>query len=117
MTRREQTEAERRVREAFDALLEQGVRPTGDRIVAYLLARYGKAGSLRDLHPAFRELRNRRMQAANVARVVDQYRGMDVLQREAVRRMMDAIDVDEPGEQVGMPGHSMQEAETEGNAT
>ena len=117
MTRREQTEAERRVREGFDALLAQGVRPTGDRIVAYLLAKYGKAGSLRDLHPAFRELRNRRMQAANVARVVDQYRGMDVLQREAVRRMMDAIDVDEPGEQVGMPGHSMQEAETEGNAT
>jgi len=117
MTRREQTEAERRVREAFYALLSRGVRPTGDRIVAFLLAKYGKAGSLRDLHPAFRELRNRRMEAANVTRVVDQYRGMDVLQREAVRRMMDAIDVDEPGEQVGMPGHSMQEAETEGNAT
>lgn len=118
MTRRDpDRDVRERVREAFDALLERGVRPTGDRVVAYLLAKYGKAGSLRDLHPAFRELRNRRMQAANVARVVDQYRRLDVLQREAVRRMMDAIDVDEPGEQVGMPGHSMQEAETEGNAT
>lgn len=117
MTKREAEQLVReRVREAFDALLAKGVRPTSDRIVAYLLAKYGKAGSLREIHPAFAELRDRRKRAAVVARLVEQYRRLDVLQREAVRTLLDMIDTDEPTERTGMPSHSMQETETGGNA-
>lgn len=139
MTRREpDRDVRERVREAFDALLDQGVRPTGDRIVAWLLANRGKAGSLREIHPAFVELRDKRTKAATVGRFVGQYQRLDVLQREAVRKLLDAVDACETGsgdslrkccealeagdvafghrETTGMPGHSMQEAETEGNA-
>jgi hypothetical protein len=122
MTRREiEREARDRVREAFDALLSQGVRPTGDRIVAWLQANRGKAGSLRDLHPAFAELRDERMQAAAVARIVERYRQLDVLQREAARILFDAVDRgerdDEP-ERKRTPGPAggMQELDTEGTA-
>lgn len=140
MTRREPDRDVRdRVREAFDALLANGVRPTGDRIIAWLLAKYGKAGSLREIHPAFAELRDKRTKAATVGRFVGQYQRMDVLQREAVRKLLDAFDACDTGsvdslrkcrealdandvafghrETTGMPGHSMQEAETERDAT
>lgn len=139
MTRREpDRDVRERVREAFDALLAQGVRPTSDRIVAYLLAKHGKAGSLREIHPAFAELRDKRTKAATVGRFVGQYQRLDVLQREAVRKLLDAVDACETDsgdatrkcrealdagevafghrETTGMPGHSMQETQTEGNA-
>jgi hypothetical protein len=120
MTRRGiERDAMERVREAFDALLSQGVRPTGDRIVAWLQANRGKAGSLRELHPAFAELRDERMQAAAVARIVERYRQLDVLQREAARTLFDAIDRGDDREQARTPGPAggMQERETEGTAT
>jgi hypothetical protein len=46
----------RRVREAYDTMLADGLRPTQDRIRKWLVARYGKAVSLRELVPMLRAM-------------------------------------------------------------
>jgi hypothetical protein len=102
--------ARERAREAFDALLAQGVTPTGDRVVAWLQANRPPAGSMRELHPVLSELRRRRLAARAIADIVERYRRLDVLQRQAARAYIDCIDRGEPTNLSPAAGGGMQEA-------
>ena len=102
--------ARERAREAFEALLAQGVTPTGDRVVAWLQAHRPPAGSLRELHPVLSELRRRRLAAPSNAARVERYRRLDLLQPHAASAYFACIDRGEPTNLSPAAGGGMQEA-------
>lgn len=81
-----------RIREAFDALLREGRRPTQGAINAWLRQTHGVGASVRDISPVVRELRQRHMTTKAIATVVARYASLDPLQRLQARKLIEAVD-------------------------
>lgn len=107
--------AEKKVAEAMKGLLADGVKPTQASVLAWLKAKYGEAGSLREIAPALSEAladyRKRVVEARAVASVVDRFARLDPIQRSAARVLIDSIEERPRSPEIGPPsfGHSMQE--------
>lgn len=107
--------AERKVAEAMKGLLADGVKPTQASVLAWLKAKYGEAGSLREIAPALSvalaEYRKQVVAARSVAAVVDRFARLDPIQRSAAIILIESLeDRSRPPESRSF-GHSMQEKE------